>query len=73
MEKLFINYDLEIMENFEHIFDQAANEKTAKQNALNYYISLVDDNEEVDIQEVVNLAESYGYDFDDFESLTETE
>jgi hypothetical protein len=73
MEKLFTNYDLEIMENFEHIFDQATNEKTAKQNALNYYISLIEDDEEVDIQEVVNLAESYGYDFDDFESLTETE
>lgn len=73
MEKLFINYDLEIMENFEHILDRAENEKAAKQNALNYYMSLLDDDEEVDIQEVVNLAESYGYDFDDFESLTETE
>jgi len=73
MENLFTNYDLEVMEQFELIFDRATNEKVAKQNALNYYMSLIDDDEEVDIQEVVNLAESYGYDFDDFESLTETE
>ena len=43
MEKLFTNYDLEVMEEFELIFDRATNEKTAKQNALNYYMSLIDD------------------------------
>jgi hypothetical protein len=73
MEKLFTNYDLEVMEQFELIFDSATNEKAAKQSALNYYMSLIEDDEEVDIQEIVNLAESYGYDFDDFTELTETE
>jgi hypothetical protein len=73
MQNLFTTYDLEAMEKFEIIFDRAPNEKTAKQNAVSYYKSLMDENEEADIDEIIDLAESYGYDFDDFESLIESE
>jgi hypothetical protein len=73
MQNLFTNYDLEVMEKFEIIFDRATNEKTAKQTAVSYYKSLMDENEEVDIHEIIDLAECYGYDFDDFETLVQCE
>jgi hypothetical protein len=73
MQNLFTTYDLEAMEKFEIIFDRATNEKTAKQNAVSYYKSLIDENEEADIDEIIDLAESYGYNFDDFETLVESE
>jgi hypothetical protein len=73
MQNLFATYDLKVMEKFEIIFDRAPNEKTAKQNAVSYYKSIIDENEEADIDEIIDLAESYGYDFDDFETLVESE
>ena len=73
MQNLFATYDLEVMEKFEIIFDRASNEKTAKQNAVSYYKSLIDENEEAEIDEIIDLAESYGYNFDDFETLVESE
>ncbi len=69
MNNLFKEHNEEIIENFEIIFDRSANEKTAKEKAINYYLSLLDDEVEVDIDEIVSLAESYGYDFDDFSEL----
>jgi hypothetical protein len=71
INKLFKEHDEDIIQNFETIFDRAASEKTAKEKTINYYKSLVDDDIEVDIEEIVSLAESYGYNFDDFEELLE--
>lgn len=73
MLKLFKEHDEEIIQNFELIFDRASNEKTAKQNCVDYYKSLLEDDVEVDIEEIIDLAESYGFDFDDFSTLLEAE
>lgn len=69
INNLFTNHDEQIFQNFEILFDRATNEKIAKQNCLDYYMSLIEDDVEVDIDEIINLAESYGFDFDDFENL----
>ena len=69
MTNLFTDHNEEIIENFEIIFDSAINELSAKEKARSYYMSLVDDDIEVDLEEIISLAESYGFDFDDFESL----
>lgn len=71
LNKLFKEHDEEIIENFEIILDRATNEKSAKEKTVNYYKSLIDDDIEVDIEEIISLAESYGYDFEDFEKLLE--
>jgi hypothetical protein len=73
MTNLFTEHNEEIIENFEIIFDRATNETSAKEKARSYYMSLVDDDIEVDLEEIISLAESYGFDFDDFESFAETE
>jgi hypothetical protein len=73
MTNLFTEHSEEIIENFEIIFDSATNELSAKEKARSYYLSLVDDDIEVDLEEIISLAESYGFDFDDFESFAETE
>jgi hypothetical protein len=41
----------------------------AKSNALEYYMSLIEDNKEIEIEEIVDVAESYGYDLSDFETM----
>jgi hypothetical protein len=73
MDKLFKHLDVSLIEKFEIIFDRASNEKMAKSNALDYYMSLIEDDPDldIDISEIINIAESYGYDFDDFEDLIE--
>lgn len=65
---------MELIEKFEIIFDRATSESMAKKNALDYYMILLEDNPEgevIDVAEIINVAESYGYDFDDFEDLIE--
>lgn len=74
MNKLFKELDMELIEKFEIIFDRATSESMAKKNALDYYMILLEDNPEgevIDVAEIINVAESYGYDFDDFEDLIE--
>ena len=71
INKLFKEHDEDIIQNFEFIFDRATSEKTAKEKTIIYYKSLVDDDIEVDIEEIISLAESYGYNFDDLEDLLE--
>jgi len=73
MNKLFKEHNEEIIENFEIIFDRSSNEKSAKEKAISYYLTLIDDEVEVDIDEIVSLAESYGYDFDDFSELVKND
>jgi hypothetical protein len=74
MNKLFKELDMELIEKFEIIFDRATSESMAKKNALDYYMILLEDDPEgevIDVAEIINVAESYGYDFDDFEDLIE--
>jgi len=74
MNKLFKELDMELIEKFEIIFDRATGESMAKKNALDYYMILLEDDPEgevIDVAEIINVAESYGYDFDDFEDLIE--
>lgn len=65
---------MELIEKFEIIFDRATSESMAKKNALDYYMILLEEHPEeevIDVAEIINVAESYGYDFDDFEDLIE--
>lgn len=73
INNLFQEYDIELIEKFEIIFDRAQDEKTAKSNALDYYLCLVEDGKhiDIDIDQIVESAESYGYDFDNFRKLVE--
>ena len=74
MRDLFMENDETIIEKFEIIFDRAKSEKSAKASALDYYLCLVEDeNKEINLDEIVDLAESYGYDFSDFEELVNQE
>jgi hypothetical protein len=60
------------MEKFEIVFDRAKNESMAKSNAVDLYLTLTEDeNLDLDIEEIINLGESYGYDLTDFEELIE--
>lgn len=68
MKELFSENNESILENFEIILDRAKSEKTALANCIDYYFCLVEDeNTEISIEEIVELAESYGYDFSEFE------
>jgi hypothetical protein len=69
MINLFTEHDDQLIQNFEIIFDRATSESMAKSNALEYYMSLVEDNKEIEIEEIVDVAESYGYDLSDFETM----
>ena len=73
MNNFFKELDMSVIEKFEIIFDRAQNETTAKKNALDYYLILTEDdpNTEIEVSEIINIAESYGYNFDDFEDLIE--
>lgn len=74
MKELFTENNDQILEKFEIIFDRAKSEKTAKSNAVDYYLTLMEDeNIEINISEIITLAEDYGYDFSDFEELTTEE
>jgi hypothetical protein len=73
MNKLFKEDNTEMyMEKFEIIFDRAKSESTAKSNAVDFYLTLIEDEDiHLDTNEIINLAESYGYDFSDFDELIE--
>lgn len=73
MNNFFKELDMSVIEKFEIIFDRAQNETTAKKNALDYYLILTEDDPdtEIEVSEIINIAESYGYNFDDFEYLVE--
>lgn len=73
MNNFFKELDMSVIEKFEIIFDRAQNETTAKKNALDYYLILTEDDPdtEIEVSEIINIAESYGYNFDDFEDLIE--
>lgn len=73
MNELFKEDNTELyMEKFEIIFDRAKNETMAKSNAVDFYLTLIEDEDiSLDIEEITNLAESYGYDLSDFEELIE--
>jgi hypothetical protein len=69
MNNLFEEYDDELIEKFEIIFDRAPDEKTAKNNAVDYYLCLVEEGKHIDIDLIIDSAESYGYNFDNFHKL----
>jgi hypothetical protein len=71
MNNLFNEYDDALLEKFEIIFDRATNEKTAKSNALDYYFLLKEQDKYVDLDAVIESAENYGFNFDDFYDLIE--
>jgi uncharacterized protein YabE (DUF348 family) len=73
MNKLFKEDNTEMyMEKFEIIIDRAKNESMAKSNAVDFYLTLMEDEEvELDTEQIIDIAESYGYDFSDFEELIE--
>lgn len=64
----------QILEKFEIILDRAKSEKTALSNSVDYYLCLLeDDNTEISVEEVIELAEFYGYDFSNFEELVKAD
>ncbi len=69
MKQLFNEItDLSIMEKFEIILDRAKNENVALSNVADYYLTLQESyNIDIDIHDIVELAENYGYDFSNFE------
>ena len=70
MENIFTKPTEQYLERFEIIFDRAKTEKAAKSNAVDYYLTLVEDEDiTLDVEEVIELAEMYGYDLSDFEQL----
>jgi hypothetical protein len=73
MKELFKENNTELyMEKFEIIFDRAKNENMAKSNAVDFYLTLIEDEGiSLDTEEIINLAESYGYDLSDFEEIVE--
>jgi hypothetical protein len=67
MKELFMSTTEKYIENFEIIFDRAKNEKTAMSNAVDYYLTVTEDDEvDLDVDEIIEIAESYGFDFSDF-------
>lgn len=64
---LFTDHDDSIIENFEVIFDRAASQKSAEKQAAEYYLELLEEGKDIDLDEVINIAESYGFDFSEFE------
>jgi hypothetical protein len=72
MKELFTQTTEQYLERFEIIFDKAKSEKIAKSNAVDYYLTLVEDEGiSLETEEIIDLAESYGYDLSDFEELLE--
>lgn len=71
IDKLFSKYDVDIIEKFEIIFDRANSEKVAKDRAIDLYFTIKEENQDIDIdiQEIIESAESFGFDFEDFEEL----
>jgi hypothetical protein len=69
MNDLFEEYNSDLEEKFEIIFDRAKDEKSAKLNAADYYLCLREEGKHIDIDVIIDIAESYGYDFADFENL----
>jgi len=69
MNNLFEEFNDELIEKFEIIFDRATDEKTAKSNAVDYYLCLQEEGKHIDMDLIIDSAESYGYDFDDFKKL----
>lgn len=66
---LFTDHDDSIIENFEYIFDSAANETIAEKKSIEYYLELLEEGQDVDIDEVINVAESYGFEFSNFQKV----
>lgn len=72
MKELFTQTTEQYLERFEIIFDKAKSEKMAKSNAVDYYLTLVEDEGiSLETEEIIDLAESYGYDLSDLEELLE--
>ena len=73
MKELFKEENTEVyMEKIEIILDRAKNESMAKSNVVDFYLTLIEDEDiSLDIEEIIDKAESYGYDFSDFEELVE--
>jgi len=73
MKQLFKEENTEVyMEKIEIILDRAKNESMVKSNVVDFYLTLIEDEDiSLDIEEIIDKAESYGYDFSDFEELVE--
>lgn len=73
MKELFKEENTEMyMDKMEIIFDRAKSEASAKSNAVDFYLTLIEDEGiSLDIEEIINLGESYGYDLSDFEQMLE--
>jgi len=73
MKELFKEENTEVyMEKIEIILDRDKNESMAKSNVVDFYLTLIEDEDiSLDIEEIIDKAESYGYDFSDFEELVE--
>lgn len=69
MQNLFKNYDETVIEKFEIIFDRAKTEKDALNNAIEYYFLLQERGTEVDIDEIIDSASNFGYDFENLEDI----
>lgn len=69
MKNLFEETNEELIEKFEIIFDRAKNETAAKTNAVDYYLCLVEEGKSFDPEQIIEVAENYGYDFSNFIDL----
>jgi hypothetical protein len=59
------------MEEYRLILDKAKSEKMAVENCLDYYMILMDKGVETDVDQLIDLASDYDYDFSNFGELLE--
>lgn len=60
-----------IMDKYRIILDKAKSEKMAIDNCLDYYHILCEKGIETDIDQLIDLASDYDFDFSNFENLIE--
>jgi len=69
LNNLFEEDQSAMIEKFEIIFDRSTSEMNAKTNAVDYYLCLQEEGNHIDIDMIIETAENYGFNFDDFEKL----
>lgn len=68
MKNLFPDTE-NVMERYSLILDKAVNRKMALENCADYFYLLLDDGIETDIDDLIELASDYDFDFDNFKDF----
>lgn len=55
------------MEKFEIVFDRAKNNNMAMSNGVELALMFIDQGLDIDIEQIIEIAEEYGWDLSDFE------